>query len=350
MLARLFPLNAQQHQVGHVHDDDEQPDDDTENSGDPIVRHAHGRPRTVKPLLRVPLSLTLFGIGVVTAILIDDVRGPTLDDVARRARLDAHVALGAGEVDEGGADERQHDAEGDLGAVEGGVELLAAGGARDDDAGRDADGAGDEAAQPRLHAPAQRALAHHLARDGADDAGRDAREQQRQREDGTRGRADARRQERVDPEDVGVQRVRVAVQRRPRHDQDRAVDEEREREERERRLGVRVLERVLDGRQAGHVVRLDAGLVLVQAAGRGWLALRGRHETARLVVVAQAALDDPRPQVQRVRHDGGAEDAARLQQALGLDHGVVGQVALEDLARRRVLDQRQLQAEADHDG
>lgn len=68
-----------------------------------------------------------------------------------------------------------------------------------------------------------------------------------------------------------------------------------------------------------------------------------------LVVVLEARLDDAGPEVQAVRHDSGAEDAARLVEAVGLDNGRGGEVALEDLADAGVLDKGELDAEADDD-
>ena len=87
------------------------------------------------------------------------------------APADDHVFVATGEVDQGRADDGQDDAEGDLGPVESGTEARFAHSAGDDDARRDADAAGEEAAQPGFQAPIKGSFREHLTCYGADDAG-----------------------------------------------------------------------------------------------------------------------------------------------------------------------------------
>lgn len=242
---RACLASSQQHQVGDIEDHDEKPNDDRQDGDVPGVRHHdHGRG------LRTDLLVVRAGSG-----LLAGEHGPlaALDADPGLPGVHDHVLVEAREPDEGGGDEGQHDAEHDLRAVERVVEQVAARGAGDDDAGRDGDGAGDEAALPRLDAPADGALADHLARDGAHDAGRHAGEEERQGEDDARERADGRREQVVDAEDVGGRGRRVAVEARAGDDEDGAVDEEGERHEGDGHLCVGVFQRIFNGRETGHV-------------------------------------------------------------------------------------------------
>lgn len=50
-----------------------------------------------------------------------------------------------------------------------------------------------------------------------------------------------------------------------------------------------------------------------------------------------------------MRHNSSPENATGLVQAIGLDNGAGGEIALEDLSDAGVLDQRELDAKADDD-
>ena len=149
----------------------------------------------------------------------------------RPAHRNLHILAAASKPDERGASEGQDDAKRDLAALERAAEALAPDGARDDDAGRDADAAGDEAAHPRLDGPVELALGDHLPGDGADDAGRGAGEEQGEGEDGAGDGREGRGEQVVDGEEVGVVSAGEGGQGGAGDDEDRAVDEEREGDE-----------------------------------------------------------------------------------------------------------------------
>jgi len=123
-----------------------------------------------------------------------------------RRNYHAHDVSAGAEPNQWRGGNGQHDGEHNLSGVEGGAQTLAADGSGDDDARDDGDGAGGEAAHPRPHAPADLAFRHDLAGHGAHDAGRAAREEQRQREDGGRYRCQCRTEQRVHCEEVRVGR------------------------------------------------------------------------------------------------------------------------------------------------
>ncbi|KAJ3484503.1 hypothetical protein NLG97_g7037 [Lecanicillium saksenae] len=150
----------------------------------------------------------------------------------------------------------------------------------------------------------------------------------------------------VDAKDVGLERLRVVVERGARDDEDGRVDKERKGEERGAELDDGVLEAVLDGGLGGDV----EDLLLASLAGRavGHDGLVG-DEALLGVVLLQSRLDDARPEEQAVRHDGGAEDAAGLVQGRRLDELLGGEVPAEDVPDARFLDEGELDAEAHDD-
>lgn len=232
---------SQKHQVGDVENDDEEPDDYGRNADVPRIAHLHYS-------LRLWTDLSVL-CRHHHAEISSGVRslGLALNAHSRTARLRGHVLVEAGEPDERGRHEGQHDAEDDLRPIQRVVEARAARGAGDDDAGGDGNGPRDEAAEPGLHLPPEGALADHLPGDGADDAGRDAREEQCEGEDDASEGANGLGQQIVDAEDVGVRCRGVPVEAGAGDDQDGAVNEESECEEGYAYFGVSILEGVLDG-------------------------------------------------------------------------------------------------------
>ncbi|PMB67043.1 hypothetical protein BM221_006705 [Beauveria bassiana] len=319
---------SEKNKIGHIHDGHDQPHQAAQNYQPPRIRHVNaGR--------------------LVDALHL----GLVLDVVASHAGPDSHVAAAAGKVNERQRGKGQDGAEDDLGGVEGGVEAFAANGGGDDERRRDADGAGDEAAHPGLDLPAQGALGDHLAGNGADDAGGDAREQEGEGKDGADGRGDALGEEGVDAKDVGVEGLGVLVERGAGDDEDGRVDKEGKGEERGAELDDGVLEAVFDGGLRGHVDNLVVAVLTGRRRRRRGQRRRrrGGNEPLLGVVLLQTRLHDAGPEKQRVRHDGGAEDTAGLVQRLRLDQLPRGHEAAKDVADARLVNHGELYAEADDD-
>ena len=89
----------------------------------------------------------------------------------------------------------------------------------------------------------------------------------------------------------------------------------------------------------------DGGVRGFGRGGRG-----GREQAGLLVVVVETGLDNARAEVQAVRHDGGAEDAAGLVEGGLLDEGARGEVPAEDVGDGGIFDEGELDAEADDNG
>ena len=188
-----------------VHNNNNAPNHNRRRRRDPMIPHLHSTGR-IALRIRIPLRLRSL----------------------RPAHRNLHILAAASKPDERGAGEGQDDTKRDLAALERAAEALAPDGARDDDAGRDADAAGDEAAHPRLDGPVELALGDHLAGDGADDAGRGAGEEQGEGEDGAGDGREGRGEQVVNGEEVGVVSTGDGGQGGASNNEDRAVNEERE--------------------------------------------------------------------------------------------------------------------------
>ena len=169
----------------------------------------------------------------------------------RPRRPHGHVAAAAGEVDERCRDEGERDGERDLAPVQSGGEAVLSDGRGDYDAGCDADGAGDEAAEPGSGGPAEGALGDHLAGDGADDACGDARQEEGEGKDCAGCWGDGGGEEGVDGEEGGV--GGGGGEGGAGEDEERGVDEEGEGEEGDGEFGYGVFERGADGGEGGLV-------------------------------------------------------------------------------------------------